>query len=143
MIVIFSSLLNCWYSFSYFPAMSLMQMRRLFQASTVRKCVVVAWKGAVSSRAQFRSFISLSPTPAFSVNILKDSLWVQRPERYFMSSQTSQSAPFCEAVVNKTPAYLPSIVSSLEGALLSGVEATRLTSPREKGAKRAASRLSS
>jgi hypothetical protein len=38
--------------------------------------------------------------------------------------------------VKRTPAYLPSIVSSLDGALLSGVEVTFLMSPSENGWKR-------
>ena len=55
------------------------------------------------------------PIPAFSVNYLKLSECVNNSPKYFMSSYTLKSAPAWDAVVKRTDAYLPSIVSSLEG----------------------------
>jgi len=43
---------------------------------------------------------------------------------------------FWDAVVKSTVAYLPGIVSSLEGGWLSGVDSIFLTSPRVNGLKR-------
>jgi len=50
---------------------------------------------------------------------------------------------FCDAVVKSTVAYLPGIVSSLEGGWSPGVDSIYLTSPSVNGLKRSLDKFKS
>jgi len=94
-----------------------MYMKRLFSASTSMKRIVTGSKSPTSYKAVLNSFTSFIPIPAFSVNYLNISELEYNSPKNFISSKTLYNTPFYEAVVNKTDAYLPGMVSSLEGGL--------------------------